>query len=74
MTIIGKAIKFATEAHKNQVDDSGKPFFHAHCFIVGSILTLISDDKEIIAAGYLHDTIEDTNVTYDILVKKRGYF
>ena len=58
-----KAKNFAQEAHKHQLDDTGKPYF-LHVKKVAEILSLITKDKDIIAAGYLHDTIEDCGANY----------
>lgn len=63
-----QAYKFAEEKHKNQKDDSGKPYFQAHILQVVEIVKLVSEDSEIVATGFLHDTIEDTQTTYDELV------
>lgn len=69
MNIIGKAKQFATEAHGNIKDDDGVAFIF-HPQTVASILSLITSNKNLISAAYLHDTIEDTSVTYDDLVRE----
>ncbi len=63
-----KAIQFAIEAHKGQKDDAGKDYFIEHVLRVGQIIEMVTDDEEVIAAAYLHDTIEDTTTTYIELV------
>jgi len=60
-----KALEFASEKHKGQLDDQGRPYFFAHIVQVHSILRDVTDDEEILCAGILHDTIEDTDTTYD---------
>lgn len=59
-----KASQFAFEKHKDQLDDSGKPYFLSHIVQVVSILQEVTDDDTILAAAWLHDTIEDTETTY----------
>lgn len=69
--IVNKAIEFGTKKHEGQIDDNGKVFFVAHPTQVASILLMVApDDENLRAAGYLHDTIEDTDTTYEELVKE----
>ncbi len=70
--LINKAINFAKEKHRNQIDDSGKDVFESHLQVVANIIRQITSDPEIIAAAYLHDVIEDTPVTYEDLVQHFG--
>jgi GTP pyrophosphokinase len=63
-----KALEFASIKHEEQLDDQGRPYFFAHIIQVHSLLKDITDDEEILCAGILHDTIEDTDTTYDELV------
>ena len=60
--IITKAINFSENAHKDQIRKSGDPFI-THPIEVAKILTSIKLDAFAIAAGLLHDTIEDTNIS-----------
>ncbi len=60
--IIAKAINFSEKAHKNQIRKSGDPFI-THPIEVAKILTSINLDASAIAAGLLHDTIEDTDIS-----------
>ncbi len=71
--MIEEAIRFATRAHEGQFrKGTNKPYI-VHPLEVGEILSEITEDEEIIAAGILHDTIEDcANVTADILRKQFG--
>jgi (p)ppGpp synthase/HD superfamily hydrolase len=66
------AESFAREKHANQLDDSGKSYFDSHISQVVSILLKVTRDRSIIAAAYLHDTIEDTDTTYEELKKVFG--
>ena len=62
--IILKAIKFSELAHKDQIRKSGDPFI-IHPIEVAKILTSIKLDASAIAAGLLHDTVEDTKISSD---------
>ena len=65
---LSKAYNFALNAHKDQKRDSGDPYL-SHPVAVANILTDLKLDSATIATGLLHDTIEDTKATYN-LVKK----
>ena len=66
-----KAYNFALNAHRNQKRDSGDPYL-SHPVAVASILTDLKLDSATIATGLLHDTIEDTKTTYEIVEKEFG--
>jgi (p)ppGpp synthase/HD superfamily hydrolase len=70
--IMKKAIVFAVAKHQGQTDDIGKRYFDSHIQPVANALMTFTNDAEIIAAAYLHDTLEDTNTTYDELVNEFG--
>ena len=72
MNVVDKALDFAKKKHKGQLDDEGEDYFKSHLLYVGSMLSGLVQDKEVIAAGLLHDTIEDTDTTYEELVKVFG--
>ena len=65
--LVDKALEFASEQHKGQLDDQGRPYFFAHIVQVYGILIDVSDDAEILCAGLLHDILEDTDTTFDEL-------
>ncbi len=69
--ILSKAYNFALEAHKNQKRDAGEPYI-IHPVAVADILTELKLDSATITTGLLHDTIEDTKVTYDSVKKEFG--
>jgi len=60
---LSKAYNFALKAHKNQKRDSGDPYL-IHPVAVADILSDLKLDSATIATGLLHDTIEDTEITY----------
>lgn len=71
ITLIEKAYQIADSAHKDQVRKSGEPYI-IHPLYVGIILADLEMDKETIAAGLLHDVVEDTVMTYDDLKNEFG--
>lgn len=72
MNIKEKAKQFAIKAHQNQIRKSnGKPMIY-HPLAVAEILESFNYSDEIIAAGYLHDTIEDTTTTIEDIKKSFG--
>lgn len=70
MTILKRALDFARLYHKDQSYNGG-PFI-AHPIEVARFLEELGKSEDIIAAGYLHDILEDTDVTYDMVVKNFG--
>ena len=68
---LSKAYTFALDAHKDQKRDSGDPYL-IHPVAVADILTDLKLDSATIATGLLHDTIEDTKITYKTVEKEFG--
>ena len=68
---LSKAYNFALSAHKNQLRNSGDPYV-IHPIAVADILSDLKLDSATIVTGLLHDTIEDTKATYDIVLKEFG--
>lgn len=62
--LVEKAYYFAEKAHEGQKRASGEPYF-THCVAVAMILSELKVQSDAIAAGLLHDTVEDTNVTLE---------
>lgn len=62
ISLIEKAYRIAKDAHKDQVRKSGEPYI-IHPLYVAIILADLEMDKETIAAGILHDVVEDTIMT-----------
>ena len=68
---LSKAYNFAVTAHKNQKRKSGDPYV-MHPLAVANILSDLKLDSATIVTGLLHDTIEDTKTTYDVVLKEFG--
>ena len=68
---LSKAYNFALKAHKNQKRDSGDPYL-VHPVAVADILSDLKLDSATIATGLLHDTIEDTEITYQKVEEEFG--
>lgn len=60
--LVMRAYTLAEEAHREQKRRSGEPYIN-HCIAVAQILAELKVPAEVIAAGLLHDTVEDTPVT-----------
>ena len=73
MTVEEKALNFAINAHKGQIrkaePDKPKIF---HPIDVGNILKKYGYDENVVAAGYLHDVVEDTSYSFDDIKKRFG--
>ncbi len=71
IALITKAYNLSEEAHKNQKRKSGEPYM-THAAAIGLNLAEMTMSPRTIAAGLLHDTIEDTTVTADDIKKQFG--
>ena len=66
-----KAYEFAESAHATQKRHSGDPYI-SHPIAVANILAELRLDGPTITTALLHDTIEDTNITYQDVETKFG--
>lgn len=66
--LVFKAHKFAKGKHGKQLDDSGLNYFDSHVQQVFILCSIVTEDEDILSASLLHDTIEDTETTYEELV------
>ena len=71
ISIIEKAYKVASAAHKDQLRRSGEPYI-IHPLYVAAILAELEMDKETIVAGLLHDVVEDTIMTEAQITQEFG--
>lgn len=63
MDIFEQAVCFATEKHSGQIRKLCNAPYILHPLEVAAIVGTMTDDKEILAAAVLHDTVEDTDTT-----------
>ncbi len=71
LNIVKKAYRYAAKAHRNQNRYSGKPYI-LHLLEVAEILVSLELDTVTIAAGILHDVIEDTEMQLTNLEEEFG--
>lgn len=69
---IQKAIQTAIQYHTGQFRKGKDVPYIIHPFGVGLILSLVSKNENIICAGILHDTLEDTDLTKENLKQMFG--
>lgn len=62
--LIATAQMYATKQHAGQTRDDGVTPYAEHLRKVAEVLSCVTDDEHLIAAAWLHDTLEDTPVTY----------
>ncbi len=66
-----RAYEFAKLKHAGQ-DYGGQPFEYHLFQVVGVLKRFGIYDPDLLASGWLHDSIEDTDTTYDVLVAAFG--
>ncbi|CAH9098809.1 unnamed protein product [Cuscuta epithymum] len=69
--LVVKAFCEAENAHRGQVRASGDPYFQ-HCIETAILLAMIGANSTVVAAGLLHDTLDDTFMTYDYIFRIFG--
>jgi guanosine-3',5'-bis(diphosphate) 3'-pyrophosphohydrolase len=67
-----KALELSLEAHKGQTRKSGEPYI-VHPILVAAITAKISNDEMMVQAALLHDVVEDTSYTIEVLEREFGY-
>ena len=70
--LIARAYDFARQRHEGQHRKSGHPFLQ-HCVEVARLLAQLRMDDTTVAAGLLHDVIEDTSATYKDVSSQFGH-
>lgn len=69
--LICRAFNFAYQLHEGQTRKSGEPYI-AHPIAVATLLRSLGGDSVTIAAGFLHDVVEDTDVTPEEIEERFG--
>ena len=69
--LIKRAYELAEAAHEGQTRASGEPYVQ-HCLAVAQILAELGMDGPTIAAGLLHDTVEDSAISVEDLRQDFG--
>jgi len=70
--LIDRAIEVAVKAHRKQVRKGTTIAYITHPFAVGVMLAKAGCSEEVIAAGILHDTVEDAGVKTDFIREEFG--
>jgi (p)ppGpp synthase/HD superfamily hydrolase len=65
--LVDRARIYATEAHQriNHRRKYNNEPYHVHLSAVAKLVASVTDDKEVIAAAWLHDSVEDTQATLE---------
>lgn len=71
LELIARAYAFGAEAHEGQKRVSGEAYME-HCIEVAKILADLHLDSFSVAAGLIHDVVEDTGVALDVLTEEFG--
>lgn len=69
--LLRRSYDLAEAAHKGQVRKTGQPYI-THPLAVAKMLADYGLDGSTLAAAFLHDTVEDTDVTLDIVAAEFG--
>lgn len=70
--MIDSAIEVAAKAHRNQTRKGTEIPYLVHPFSVAIILSHAGCSEEVIVAGILHDTVEDTSITLEYIRENFG--
>ncbi|HSJ27635.1 MAG TPA: bifunctional (p)ppGpp synthetase/guanosine-3',5'-bis(diphosphate) 3'-pyrophosphohydrolase [Acidimicrobiia bacterium] len=70
-TVLERAYQVAAKAHEGQTRKSGEPYI-THPVAVTAILAEYGMDEATLAAGFLHDTVEDTDIGLEDIVAEFG--
>lgn len=72
MRKVDRAIEFAAYAHRDGKRKGKEIPYISHPFAVGLLLSEAGCDEDVVCAGILHDTLEDTETTRDDLLQAFG--
>ena len=67
-----KARAFCVLAHDDQYRDGGDPYWIHPIAVANILMDYGVEDQDTLAAAYLHDVLEDTEVTEDLIFKEFG--
>ena len=70
--IVSEAIIFSAKAHDGMHRRKANTPYVLHPMEVGAIIGTMTSDQEIIAAGVLHDVVEDAGITLEEIGEKFG--
>lgn len=70
--IVSEAIVFSTRAHDGMRRRKSDAPYVLHPMEVGAIVGTMTDNQEVIAAGVLHDVVEDAGITIEEIGEKFG--
>ena len=73
-SLVERASRFATQAHRriDQRRKYSKQPYEVHLKAVADTVASVTDDQEMIAAAWLHDTVEDTPATLEDIEREFG--
>jgi GTP pyrophosphokinase len=69
--LVNRAYRVADKAHEGQKRLSGESYVK-HCLAVAGLLAEMRIPASVVAAGLLHDTVEDTEITIDDIQRDFG--
>lgn len=72
MTRLEEAILFAVQAHSNQLRKGTNTPYILHPMEAAAIVGSMTDDQDILIAALLHDTMEDTGISFDEIAANFG--
>ena len=72
LTLLDRAILFATKAHAGALRRDGHTPYILHCTEAAAIVATMTQEQEVLAAAVLHDVVEDTAVTAETLEMEFG--
>jgi len=72
LSVFERAVIFATQAHRGMRRKLGGIPYIAHPLECASIVATVTTDEEVMAAAVLHDVLEDTEVSADVLREEFG--
>nr|KJB57044.1 hypothetical protein B456_009G146300 [Gossypium raimondii] len=69
--LVVKAFYEAEKAHRGQMRASGDPYLQ-HCVETAVLLASIGANSDVVAAGLLHDTVDDSCLSYEYICRTFG--